>query len=77
MQDANVQRSQWFVKNNGLWLIVDGFKTPFQYFPKGGTKTATNLHNELTFDLWSYGAQARPSDDGDIQSSKEWDTNWK
>jgi prepilin-type N-terminal cleavage/methylation domain-containing protein len=77
LEDANVQRSQWFINASGNWVLVDAFKLPFQYRPKTAAVPADTMHNETTYDLWSYGTLKAPSDDTDLQSAKEWITNWK
>ncbi len=77
LEDANVQRSSWFVNPSGNWVLIDGFRLPFQYRPKTPTVTADSMHNDTTYDLWSYGTLKAPSDDTDTDAMKQWITNWK
>jgi prepilin-type N-terminal cleavage/methylation domain-containing protein len=77
LEDANIQKSQWFQNTSGIWVIMDGFRLPFQYRPKTASVSATSMHNETTYDLWSYGTLKAPSDDSDKEAAKQWITNWK
>ncbi len=79
LQDANVPKSSWFVRKNTDWCVIDGFRLPFQYVrAKPGADSAANsqLHNEKTFDLWSYGPSKAPGSDNDAQAARQWVTNW-
>lgn len=67
----------WFTKNEGnSWVVLDGFRLPFQYLPRDLKATVNSLHNE-TYDLWSYGNLKEPSDASDGEKARQWITNWK
>lgn len=57
------------------YVLLDGFRQPFQYKPKDlkATTPDPELHNE-NFDLWSYGNLDSPKDDD--ESKAQWITNW-
>lgn len=76
-KDANVTKSSWFTNISGVWIIIDAFRLPFQYLAKAPGVEASALHNETSYDLWSYGTLKAPSDASDLESQRQWITNWK
>ena len=56
--------------------MIDAFRHPFQYLPKTKGMDTSSLHNDLTYDLWSYGALKTPTDASDLESQRQWKTNW-
>ena len=77
LKDANVSKTSWFTNISGVWIIIDGFRLPFQYVPKAKGVDSSTLHNDTTYDLWSYGPLKAPSDVSDLESQRQWITNWR
>jgi prepilin-type N-terminal cleavage/methylation domain-containing protein len=73
VKDMGGSSKSWFQQASGTWIILDGYRAPFQYKPVDKTRPDETIHN-TDYDLWSYGNLQGPGDGA--ESEKQWIKNW-